>query len=155
MFPGIPIKCARYRTSSTWISSSAIIRSTSIAAYGQLSTMRAIASDTVPIRDRLPSFRSSFSRLKYAKQIRQEILTDAWCLFVGESLFSLFFNLLHVENLSSQNCNTVSVLSMFKCNPGETNDKFRSSDIVPTSLKETESDELLHAVRSLVMVREP
>ena len=41
---------------------------------------------------------------------------------------------------------------MVKCNPGETNDKFitywsfLSSDIIPTSSKEKESDELLYTV---------
>ena len=64
------------------------------------------------------------------------------------------------EYIFSQNCNICSVLSIFKCNSGETNDKFiasskfLSSGIIPTSPEETENDELLYTIRSLVMVRE-
>ena len=66
----------------------------------------------------------------------------------------------HVENFLSQNCNIFSVLSIFKRNSGETNDKFiasskfLSSGIIPTSPEETENDELLYTIRSLVMVGE-
>ena len=65
----------------------------------------------------------------------------------------------HVENFLSQNCNIFSISSIFKYNPGKANNKFitsrsfLSSDIIPTSSKGKESDESLHTVRSLVMVR--
>ena len=63
----------------------------------------------------------------------------------------------HVENSLSQNCNVFSILIIFEYNPGRTNNKFISSwsflstDVVPTSSKEKENDELY--TRSLVMVR--
>ena len=52
----------------------------------------------------------------------------------------------------SKNCNIFSVLCIFKYNPGKTDDKFitfqsfPSSDIIPTSSKEKENDELLYTV---------
>ena len=52
----------------------------------------------------------------------------------------------------TQYCNISSVLSIFKYNPGKTIDKFitsqsfLSSYIIPTSLKEKESGELLYTV---------
>ena len=53
------------------------------------------------------------------------------------------------------NCHIFTVSSMFiyKCNPGEANDK-RICFIIPTSSNENEGDELLCTARSLVMVRE-
>ena len=60
------------------------------------------------------------------------------------------------------NCKILSVSSIFQCNPRTNIDKFitsqqfLSSDITtPTRSKEEDSDEFLHTVRSLVMVREP
>ena len=52
-------------------------------------------------------------------------------------------------------CNILSVLCVFKCKGKQTTSSFLSSDITPTSAKETESNELLYTVRSLVTVREP
>ena len=61
---------------------------------------------------------------------------------------------MHVENLLSKIATFSQLLSIFKCNPGETNDSLLLL-IISTSSKGKESDELLCTVRSLVMVREP
>ena len=72
------------------------------------------------------------------------------------------YNLLRTSTTFSHKLrHFLSFKYIFKCNAGETNDKFinswsfLSSDIIPTSSKEKESDELLYTIRSLVMVREP
>ena len=46
------------------------------------------------------------------------------------------------------NCNIFLVSSIFKCNPGKTNDKFKFSDIISSS-KGKESDELLYTIYSV------
>ena len=63
------------------------------------------------------------------------------------------------ENLLSQSCDILSVLSVFKYNPGETNNKFvklllnNFYPVMSCRRVQKESDELLCTVWSLVMVR--
>ena len=55
---------------------------------------------------------------------------------------------MHVENFLFQNCNISPVLSIFKYNPGKTNNKFILNNFYPVIYRrvQKESDKLLYTV---------